>query len=416
MFKFIPGSLRQYSNLPKSIYVLFLSNIINKMGNFVVPFLTLYLTHNLKFSADKVGFLIMIASGFYLPGSLLGGKLVDKYGRKSILLISQSLSALFFIPCIIYPYSPSSAYFIYGNVFFTAMADPAYVSMTTDLSHKNNRNEVFSLLYIGSNIGTAIGPLLAGYLFNKYVRWLFIGNIISILLSIHLIYRFVPETIGNISNLELDDNNINTEEKAEEKGFLKAFFNRPTLIIFAIVSIIFSFTHAQSLFALPLQVTDTFGVEGSKLFGYVIATNAIVVVTLTSFLTNRTKNLNPIINVALGGVFYFLGFGMLYYIKTPLLFILSSILWTSGEILVFTNQSVYIVSKTPITHRGRFNSVMPLITGIGRAFGPAIMGKFIAITEIKAAWLLIMVLISIASMTMYTLYLFEKGKASAKIS
>ncbi len=74
----------------------------------------------------------------------------------------------------------------------------------------------------------------------------------------------------------------------------------------------------------------------------------------------------------------------------------------------YTNQSIFILSQTPISHRGRFNAVLPLITGAGRAVGPAIMGKFITLTEIKAAWLLIMVLISLASIIMYFLQLPSK--------
>lgn len=405
----------QYSNLPKEVYILFITNIITKLGNFVIPFLTLYLTKGLNFPPDKVGLLIMVGAGFYIPGSLIGGRIADNHGRKNLVIVSQLLAALCFIPCTIKPYSMTSAYFIFGFIFFSAMTEPGYIALITDFTTKSNRNEIFSLLYIGSNVGTAIGAILAGYLFNGFIRYIFIGNIVAILISIALVALFIKETLGkhhfNSTLMEEQDN-----EKAEAAGFIKAFFSRPTLVVFAFTCIIFSFTHAQCLFVIPLQTSEYFGNEGSKIFGYVITTNSIVVVTLTTLITTLTKPLHPLVNVALGGLMYFIGFGMLYFVSSEYLFILSAVIWSLGEVLVYTNQSIFITSRTPISHRGRFNAVLPLITGTGRAVGPAIMGKFIAITEIKAAWLLIMALISIASIVMYLIKILEKKLLSKKIN
>lgn len=401
----------QYSNLSRGVYILFITNIITKLGNFVIPFLTLYLTKGLNFPPDKVGFLIMIGAGFYIPGSLIGGKIADHYGRKHLVIFSQLAAALCFIPCTVNPYSFYSAYFIFGFIFFSAMTEPGYIALISDFTTKTNRNEIFSLLYIGSNVGTAIGAILAGYLFNDYIRFIFIGNIVAILISIILVQFFIDEPFKkekyHNSFGELDES-----EKAVDSGFIRAFFSRPLLVAFSITCIIFSFTHAQCLFVIPLQTSELFGGEGSKIFGYVITTNSIIVVTLTTFITTATKKFPALTNVAFGGIMYFIGFGMLYFVTSPTLFILSSIIWSTGEILVYTNQSIFIISQTPISHRGRFNAVLPLITGAGRAVGPAIMGKFIALTEIKAAWLLIMVLISLASMTMYFLQIYSVKKSS----
>lgn len=401
--------LLQYSNLPRGVYILFITNMITKLGNFVIPFLTLYLTKGLNFPPDKVGFLIMIGAGFYIPGSLIGGRIADHHGRKYLVILSQLAAALCFIPCVINPYSIYSAYFIFGFIFFGAVTEPGYIALISDFTSKKNRNEVFSLLYIGSNVGTAIGAVLAGYLFNEYIRYIFIGNIIAIIISVTLVQVFIDETYkkGELhsSSLDLD---LDENEKATDSGFIKAFLSRPILMAFSLTCIIFSFTHAQCLFVIPLQTSELFGNAGSKVFGYVITVNSLVVVTLTTFVTTITKRFPPLVNITLGGVMYFIGFGMLYFVATPILFIVSSVIWSIGEILVYTNQSIFIISQTPISHRGRFNAVLPLITGAGRAVGPAIMGKFIALTEIKAAWLLIMVLISLASMIMYFLQLPSK--------
>jgi Na+/H+ antiporter NhaC len=46
-------------------------------------------------------------------------------------------------------------------------------------------------------------------------------------------------------------------------------------------------------------------------------------------------------------------------------FLLSTVIWTLGEILQATNTNVYIANHTPISHRGRFNAILPIIIGSG---------------------------------------------------
>lgn len=63
---------KSYKGLPKSMYVLFVAQIINRFGDFVMPFLTLYLTIKIGLSAEVTGFIVMITSIINMPASLLG--------------------------------------------------------------------------------------------------------------------------------------------------------------------------------------------------------------------------------------------------------------------------------------------------------------------------------------------------------
>ncbi|MGM0675698.1 MAG: MFS transporter [Spirochaetota bacterium] len=44
-------------------------------------------------------------------------------------------------------------------------ATPATIALATDLSTPDTRQATFSLLYLGHNLGFAVGPLVAGFLF-----------------------------------------------------------------------------------------------------------------------------------------------------------------------------------------------------------------------------------------------------------
>lgn len=86
-----------YSGHPKEVWALSGITFINRMGTMVLPFLTIYLTTILGFSLSEAG-LIASAFGFgSLFGSYIGGRLSDKIGANSVIMISLIIGGLMFI-------------------------------------------------------------------------------------------------------------------------------------------------------------------------------------------------------------------------------------------------------------------------------------------------------------------------------
>ncbi|MGH4140172.1 MDR family MFS transporter [Clostridium sp.] len=404
--------LKTYSGLPRSIYVVFFARIINSMGSFVHPFLTLFLTINLGLGTETVGLFLMMAALSSIPGSIIGGKLSDHIGRKSIIIIFQGLAALCLIPCAFMGTSLTIPYLLILSSFFGGAAQPANSAMMTDLTNTENRKAAYSLLYLGINIGFSLGPLIAGFLYNNHLKILFLGDAATTILSLILVSVFVEETLPSISKSDATANTYlyNENERAQEGSMIFVLLKRPYLIAFATVSMIFSFMYSQFGFITPMQMRKLFSIDGPKLYGSIMAINGLVVVTMTTLITALTRKFRPIFNVTLAGLFFSIGFGMLFFAKTFTFFIISTIIWTIGEILSATNSGVYIANHTPMSHRGRFNAVIPLITGTGFAVGPFMMGLFIRNRQINSAWLLVFCFGILASACMYLLYLNEKRK------
>ena len=80
--KFVLKLLEPYMGMPKEVYVIFISRIVNAIGCFVGPFLTLILTKKIGLSSDVAGFYMSIAGLLYMPASVIGGKLADTIGQK----------------------------------------------------------------------------------------------------------------------------------------------------------------------------------------------------------------------------------------------------------------------------------------------------------------------------------------------
>jgi predicted MFS family arabinose efflux permease len=141
--------------------------------------------------------------------------------------------------------------------------------------------------------------------------------------------------------------------------------------------------------------------------------NGFVVITMTTLVISLTNKVKPLLNISLAGIFFAIGFGMLYFINSLPMFIVSTIIWTTGEVLNATNAGVYIANNTPSTHRGRFNSAIQIITGAGFALGPLIMGLYINGKNIRNAWPLVFSIETLAALMIFALYLLEIRKERA---
>ncbi|MBU4361795.1 MFS transporter [bacterium] len=406
----LPQMLNHYTKLPKSIYILFFARMVNSMGAFVYPFLTIYLTKTLSLDEGEAGFIVMLAITAHLPGLIVGGRLADWLGRKRILLLFQGLAAICLIPCAFLNNSFIIPRFLILSAFFLGAAQPASTAMTADLTNPSNRKAAFSLLYLGNNIGFAVGPLIAGFLYNNYLMWIFLGDAATTLASLTLVYLFIQETLPSKEKIEESYQLGNNYEKAERGSLWQVLRKRPRLLLFTLISLIYSFVYAQTTFSIPIQVIELFGDKGPKMFGVIMTTNALVVSCLTIIIISLTHKIKPVLNVALAGLLYAVGFGVIFFITGLAWLLFSTIIWSIGEILVTTNTNVYIANHTPMSHRGRFNAVIPVIMGAGFALGPLISGDYIRKYGINNIWPAICFLSIVAAVLMYFLYFSEKKR------
>lgn len=300
-------------------------------------------------------------------------------------------------------------YLLLAASFFSSAAQPASAAMIADLSVKNNRQGAFSLLYLGTNIGFAVGPLIAGFLYKSHLPFLFIGDAITTIVSVIVIFLNVPETKPEY---DMDEEIMSDDyERAEEGSALSALVKRPQILAFGIISMLLSFTYSQVHFSLPLYSNFIFGIDnGAKIFGMLMSTNGIIVVLMTIFIIGNTKKFDASFNVALSAVFWGVGLGMLYFVSTLKMMLLSTVLWTIGEILNVTNVGVYIANNSPKSHRARFNSLYNIISGTGQAFGPMIIGRYLLNNPIKNVWALTFFIALGCSAIMYCFNIFEKRR------
>lgn len=376
-----------YKGMPKEIYVIFVARIINALGCFVMPLLTIILTQNIGLSSQSTGFYISLSGLLYVPAAIIGGKLADTIGRKKVIMLFDGLAAALYILAGLMHPSMSMVYILMMAGACMVTAGPAHDALIADLTTPATRNGAYALSYMGWNIGFAVGPVIGGMLYKNHLPLVFIGDALTALLALSLIALFVPETI-----LRTKEDIVEVSrslEKREEGSILTVLLKRPMLIYFAIIMLGYSFAYAQWSFMLPMQTIQNFGADGAKYFGYFAGFNGLVVMLFTPIVTKISERIKSMRRMVYGGLLYALGFGMLGVTHSSASVFFWVFTFTIGEIILAISVTPFIVNHTPVSHRGRMNSVMPMMFGLGTTLGPVSMGFALTYVSLDIGWLFI---------------------------
>ncbi len=405
----VTNLFKPYKGLPKEIYVIFFAKVINALGAFVYPLMTLIMTKKIGLTTVEAGFWISVQGLLFMPASFLGGKLADTIGRKKIIVIFDLLGAAIYICCAFMEPSMNIIYLIMLCGLMFGMTDPAHYSLVADLTTPDNREGAFSLTYMGFNLGYAVGPIIGGLLFENYLKWLFIGDAITLIIATLLILIFIKETINHVDD-ELDEDR-KLEEKVEGST-LKVLFSRPILLWFSLIMLGYNFVYAQWGFLMPMHSEFNFVNQGAKLYGFLGAFNGLIVIIFTPIITSVFSKTTNLRKVFLGGILYTIGFGMLGFWSIKPAFFIAVLIFTLGEVIISIGMMPFIANHTPASHRGRMNALLPIIMGFGYILSPSVIGKILSYSSISSAWKIVGIVMAISTLLM--MILDKRDNLSAK--
>ena len=184
-----------YKEYPVTFWRIIAVTFIDRVGGAMLfPFFALYLTKKFEIGMTQVGILFVAFSISSFFGSMLGGAITDRFGRKSIILfglVASSLSTLAMGFITTYEVFLTLAIFV---GLLTDTAGPAHQAMIADILPEEKRAEGYGILRVSFNLAVAIGPAIGGILAATSYLSLFISDAVISLITAGLFLRFVPET------------------------------------------------------------------------------------------------------------------------------------------------------------------------------------------------------------------------------
>jgi len=389
MFSTRRNYLGTFFSLDPSIRVLFAVRLINSMGNFVFPFLTMLLTVKLGYSENQAGRFMSTAALLAGIGMLAGGKAGDYFGKRQTIAFLQIASAVILGFCAFLGLVPIVPFLIAVAYILLQTSWPIFNALVADLCAGDQRRRAYALLYWGNNIGFSIGPLMAGYLFNTHASWMFVGNAVSLgFVSLLILTAVKSSPDGGLQPPTAPDGQTvePTDEAPESGSLVQALRKRPLILAFTGINLLLHFVYVQHLFALPIFLNDILGDAGPALYGQVMTTNGLTVVICTGIISIVLAGRRASVNIVLAAVLYAAGFGMLYFCFRGPAVLISTVIWTLGEIISATNVQVFIAGRTPGTHRGRINAFISFVSGWGSVAAPLLAGAYIGAFGSHAFW------------------------------
>lgn len=344
--------INNYKGFRREVWILALITFINRAGTMVLPFLSKYLKEHLHLSYSQVGW-IMVCFGFgSMLGSWLGGKLSDKIGFYKIMVFSLFTSGvLFFVLQFVTTFwllcVSMFCIMVIADMFRPAM----FVSLNT-YAKPENRTRALTLVRLAVNLGFAAGPALGGLIIlSQGYQALFWVDGTSCIISILLFAILVKE-----KKAPKDLQNIHIENKSRPSAFKDVIF-----WIFLIVSFISAVLFFQLFTTLPLYHSEHFGLSEFH-SGLILSLNGVLIfifeMPIVSFC--QRKDWNKIKLIFGGMTLMTLSFFVLLFNSWAGILILSLVIMTFGEMLIFPFSNSFAMSRAPKGHEGRYMALFTM--------------------------------------------------------
>jgi MFS family permease len=366
--------------LPPVVRLLVAGTFINKVGSFIVPFLTIVLRREFHLEERQVGLLLLAYGAGSLVSVLTGGALTDRLGRRFTLLLSLGGSGAV---ALLLGLADSIRTFVPLLVLFGFMADlyrPAASSIIGDVLPSWQRASGFAGLRLAVNLGFAVGMSLGGILADWNWRLLFFGDGITTLAYAALVYLFIAET-------RPPDHAPHAAPAA--KG--ASPWNDAVFLQLVVVSFVFAMIFFNHISTLPLTVTGPAGYP-ARVFGGLVAVNGLVIALFEMGTVDRLRRFRRLRVAALGNLLAGAGFALTGAGHHWGWLLVTVVIWTAGEILTMPFTMAFITDWAPADRRGRYLSWHGATWSLAIGLNPLLFLPLQAALGDRAFWPLMLLL------------------------
>lgn len=346
--------------LPPTFWYLWVGIFISRIGNFVMPFLSIYLTTQRGFTISQAGLTVASYAAGAMVATLVGGTLADRIGRRRTLLLSLLAGPVFLmgLPFAEHPILIVMLTFAVGAIY--ELYRPAAIAAISDVVPPTDRQRAFALQYWVINLGFAIGVSLAGFLATNGYIWLFVFDALTTFLYGIVVFLKVPET--RPATVTPRPWLMHTSIPFRQGAFVGLF-----LITLALASVL---NLSQSI--LPIEITND-GLAPDQ-YGPLIALNGILIILFQPFVAALSRRFQMAHVLAVAAILLGLGFGATAIVDNIPGYAGSIALWTFAEMAWLPLSSTLITHLAPSDLRGSYQGAYGLSWAIAGGIGPSLGG------------------------------------------
>jgi MFS family permease len=357
---------------PRQFWVIFWGMLLNATGSSMIwPFLTIYMRERFDLPLTSVALVLTMNSLIGLVSSFIAGAVVDRVGRKGAMVASLAITSLTMFGLSLADSLPIWVALMAVNGAFAPLYRVGVDAMAADLIPSPDRPSAYALLRMSQNLGVAFGPTIGGFVAAISYAWAFRGASAAQGLFALLLLATVAETAPFRAALRTADAKI--ERPAEKYAGYEHVLRDRHFMGFAFAYTLAGMCYAMLWMLLPVYAKDNFGVP-ENMYGFIPATNAVMVVLFQYGVTGLTRRFNTLWVLAVGSLFFAVGVGSVGWGAGWAAFLISMVIATIGELIVVPTSTTLTADLAPPEMRGRYMSIYNLTHSLGIGLGPVIGG------------------------------------------
>jgi len=388
-----------YHEFPRLFWVVVVVSFIDRIGGTLLfPFFALYITQKFNVGMTQAGILLGLSSLFGLIGSTIGGALTDKFGRKQLILFGLIFSAVSTLGFgLVNEFSVLFPLMVVVGLL-SSVAHPAHDAMIADILPEKQRQEGFGILRVVGNLSWIIGPTIGGFLANINFFYLFaIDAVISCVVAA-IIFRAIPETKPEPHAHEQSESFLQTVI-----GY-RIVLRDVAFMAFMVAGMLMLIVYQQMYGSLSVYLRDNHNINPSG-YGFLMTTSAITVIFFQFWVSRIIKYRPPFLMMAIGTVFYMIGFALFGVVTAYFLFALNIVIITIGEMIVVPTSQAIAANFAPETMRGRYMAIFGLSWAIPSTVGPGAAGYILDNYNPNLLWYIGGAICALSVLAFYALHL-----------
>ncbi|MFA1820325.1 MFS transporter [Virgibacillus oceani] len=347
----------------------------------VIPFLIIFFSDQL--GTFITGFLFLGVMFANVIGSVIGGFISDRIGRKSVILLSESIVCLGFLgaafvnsPWYTLPFI-TFVLFVFIQ-FATGAATPVYQALIIDVSQPENRKIIYTYSYWLRNMAAAIGSMIGAFLFFDYHFQLFIGVTICTLVSLTITFFFIKETyIPDRGKPALTGSKQNRKQLSQLWQTYKRILTHRFFLILTIATLLLVSVEEQLTNYIGVRLVEAINepvqllsflslqVDGINLVGMLKTTNTLIVVFSTMIITWLLRRCNERFVLLAGMCLFFIGYTVISYSILPFLLMIAMVVASIGEIMYAPILQTILANSVPDNRRSSYMGMYTVATILG---------------------------------------------------
>jgi MFS family permease len=352
---------------PRQFWLLTAGMLVSTIGSSMVwPFLTIYLSKRLALPLFSIATLFTVNAIADLTFSFIAGPIVDRTGRKRVMVISLVVNGLANLAM-----SQADSLGMFAVLMaINGAANPLYRigadAMLADLIRPDQRPQAYSLTRMANNLGIALGPAIGGVVATGSYTTSFILAASGLIFYGLLIGLFARETLPQGSEHA-------ALRRVEPFGGYAVVLKDRGFVSFTAAIAINTVCAVLIWQLMGVYANSNYGVSES-VYGLIPSTNAAMVVLLQFLVTLFTKRFPPLRMAALGAFIYAISTLGVSLATGFSGFWLCMVVMTFGELVLVPTATTYVANHAPADMRGRYMSFYGLTWSIARGIGPAFGG------------------------------------------